>query len=37
LILNVPGSMKGATESLEVVLPVLDHALQLLRGNTIHR
>ena len=37
LILNVPGSTKGASESLEAVLPVLDHALQTLRGNTAHR
>jgi len=36
LILNVPGSMKGATESLEAVLPLLDHAIQLLHGNTKH-
>jgi molybdopterin adenylyltransferase len=36
LILNVPGSMRGATESVEAVLPVLDHALQLLHGNTRH-
>ena len=36
LILNVPGSMKGATESLEAVLPVLGHAMQLLHGNTKH-
>jgi molybdenum cofactor biosynthesis protein B len=36
LILNVPGSMKGATESLEAVLPVLGHAIQLLHGNTRH-
>jgi molybdopterin adenylyltransferase len=36
LILNVPGSMKGATESLESVLPVLGHAIQLLHGNTKH-
>jgi molybdenum cofactor synthesis domain-containing protein len=36
LILNVPGSMKGATESLEAVLPVLEHAMQLLHGNTTH-
>ncbi|TMD29676.1 MAG: MogA/MoaB family molybdenum cofactor biosynthesis protein [Chloroflexi bacterium] len=37
LILNVPGSMKGATESLEAVMPVLGHAIQLLHGNTRHR
>ncbi len=36
LILNVPGSTKGATESLEAVLPVLGHAIQLLHGNTRH-
>jgi len=36
LILNVPGSMRGATESLEAVLPVLGHAIQLLHGNTRH-
>jgi molybdenum cofactor synthesis domain-containing protein len=37
LILNLPGSTRGATESLEAVLPVLPHALQLLRGDTDHR
>ena len=36
LILNVPGSMRGATESLEAVIPVLGHAVQLLHGNTKH-
>ena len=36
LILNVPGSMRGATESLEAVLPVLGHAMQLLHGDTQH-
>jgi molybdopterin adenylyltransferase len=36
LILNVPGSMKGATESLEAVMPVLGHAIQLLHGHTRH-
>lgn len=36
LILNLPGSSKGATESLEAVLPLLDHAVQLLRGHTRH-
>ncbi|HKW59293.1 MAG TPA: MogA/MoaB family molybdenum cofactor biosynthesis protein [Candidatus Dormibacteraeota bacterium] len=36
LILNVPGSMRGATESLEAVLPVLAHAMQLLHGDTKH-
>jgi molybdenum cofactor synthesis domain-containing protein len=37
LILNLPGSLKGATESLEAVLPVRGHAVQLLRGDTEHR
>ncbi|MEZ5208434.1 MAG: hypothetical protein R2690_16000 [Acidimicrobiales bacterium] len=32
LILNVPGSPKGAVESLEAVLDVLPHALRLLAG-----
>jgi molybdopterin adenylyltransferase len=36
LILNVPGSRTGATESLEAVLPVLHHAIQLLHGHTRH-
>lgn len=30
LILNLPGSPKGAMENLQVVLPVLPHAVQLL-------
>ena len=32
LILNLPGSPKGARESLEAVLPVLPHALSLVTG-----
>ena len=36
LVVNVPGSMKGATESLEAILPVLPHAIRLLHGNTSH-
>lgn len=31
LILNLPGSPKGATENLQVVLPALEHAVKLLR------
>ena len=36
LILNLPGSPKGATESLEAVVPVLRHAIQLIHGDTAH-
>lgn len=36
LIINVPGSFKGATESMEAVLPVLGHAINLLHGHTKH-
>jgi molybdenum cofactor synthesis domain-containing protein len=36
LIINVPGSTKGATESLSAVIPVLNHAVQLLHGDTDH-
>lgn len=31
LIINLPGSPKGAVENLQLVLPVLSHAVQLLR------
>jgi len=33
LIINLPGSPKGAVENLQVVLPVLPHAIQLLRND----
>jgi molybdopterin adenylyltransferase len=36
LIVNLPGSEKGATESLLAILPVLPHALELLAGHTAH-
>jgi len=36
LILNLPGSVGGATESLEAIAPVLGHALRLLTGDTAH-
>ena len=32
LIINLPGSPKGATECLEIVLPVLQHANELVKG-----
>ena len=34
LVLNLPGSPKGVRESLEAVLPVLPHAVELLAGAT---
>jgi molybdopterin adenylyltransferase len=36
LIINVPGSPKGAAESLEAVVPILAHAIKLLHGETRH-
>jgi molybdopterin adenylyltransferase len=36
LILNLPGSPKGAKESLDAVSEVLPHALRLLAGDTEH-
>ncbi len=32
LIVNLPGSPKGSEESLSLILPVLDHALDVLSG-----
>jgi molybdenum cofactor synthesis domain-containing protein len=36
LVLNLPGSPSGATESLEAVIGLLPHALELLQGKTAH-
>ena len=36
LVINVPGSPRGALESLEVVVPLLDHALETLAGPFDH-
>lgn len=37
LVVNLPGSPRGASENLSALLPVLPHALQLLGGDTEHR
>ena len=36
LIINLPGSPKGVSECFEVLKPVLQHAVNLLGGNTKH-
>ncbi len=36
LVVNLPGGPKGARESLEALLPILPHALELLAGHTAH-
>jgi len=36
LIVNLPGSPRGACESLESVIELLPHAIDLLRGHTEH-
>lgn len=36
LVVNVPGSEKGALECLDAVLPAVPHALDLLAGHTGH-
>jgi molybdopterin biosynthesis enzyme MoaB len=36
LIVNLPGSVRGATESLASIADLLPHAIELLRGRTAH-
>ena len=36
LIINLPGSPKAVHESFEVIKPVLNHAIDLLAGETTH-
>ena len=35
LIINLPGSKKGALENIEVVLPALEHAVEKIKGSTV--
>ena len=36
LIVNLPGSPKGAVESLDAIVELVPHVLELLRGHTDH-
>ena len=33
LVVNLPGSPKGARECLEIIMPAIPHAIELLRGD----
>jgi molybdopterin adenylyltransferase len=36
LIINLPGSPRGAVQSLDAIVELVPHAVQLLRGETAH-
>jgi molybdenum cofactor synthesis domain-containing protein len=36
LIINLPGSERGATESLAIIMPLLQHALEVIAGGNRH-
>lgn len=35
LIVNLPGSTRGARESLEAILPTIPHAVEIIKGQTM--
>ena len=37
LIINLPGSPKAVSETLEVALPAIPHALEMIRGWRTHK
>jgi molybdopterin biosynthesis enzyme MoaB len=37
LVVNLPGNPAGAVESLQAIIAVLPHALELLSGKTEHQ
>jgi molybdenum cofactor synthesis domain-containing protein len=37
LIVNLPGSPAGAEESVSIILPVLKHAIEMIKGHTKHK
>ncbi len=36
LVVNLPGSPRGAVQSLDAILDLVPHVVELLRGNTAH-
>ena len=37
LLINLPGSPKGVEECFQIIRPILNHAVDLINGNTNHR
>ena len=37
LIINLPGSPKAVSECMEIIEPVLEHALTIISGKTSHK